>query len=73
MISECLNFKNVLGENIPDPIAVYAPVHVKNTQTKRSQYKHFRKGDFLPEKAPENDLGLLQFQKSPGGKVPRPA
>ena len=56
----------------PDPLPVHALVHIINICTKGSQYKHIPKGAFLSETAPENDLGLLEFQNSLGKNAPDP-
>ena len=49
------------GECPQTPLAVHALVHINNTPTKGSPYKHIRKGDFLSENAPENELRLLEI------------
>ena len=49
--------KSPRGECSQTPLAVHALVdalvHIKNTGTKGSQYKHIGKAAFLPETAPE--------------------
>ena len=51
IISNCYNFKNLLGDNAPrSPNFTCTCTHKKNA--KGSQYKHIRKGAFVPEYSP---------------------